>query len=161
MEIVHVEKLFKLDIDMLKSLPWKRMKWTAGRPYMPRLCLPSAHIYFPICDLIPEVEKIFEMYIGLPLKITGCFGNYYRDGYDYIPDHADDYDAYVVTVSVGAKRLFRFRNKTTKKIIIPKYYLKDGDVMIFGPEINRIYKHGIPIQKSILKPRMSFTFFLE
>ena len=83
------------------------------------------------------------------------------DGNDYISAHCDDEDELsnvgVVSISYGATRNFRIRDKQTRKIIenIPT----QPNVFIqMGGDFQKEFTHEIPIQKKIKDVRWSFTF---
>jgi alkylated DNA repair dioxygenase AlkB len=105
----------------------------------------------------------------------------YEDGRDYIGYHNDSeaLDSTVASLSFGATRKFRFRkivdeegNKITKGWD-DEFELGDGDLFVmWGPlyiiknkkkvkiceGCQEIYKHSIPKQLRIKKPRINLTF---
>lgn len=105
--------------------------------------------------LLDEINIMFET------DFNGILVNKYGDGTDYIGAHSDDEKGLsnigVVSVSYGAVRKFRIRDKKTKKIVmdIP---MKSGEVMHMGGEFQREFTHEIPIEKKIKEIRYSFTF---
>lgn len=84
------------------------------------------------------------------------------NGDDYIGAHSDDEKALsvngVVAISYGSNRIFRIRNKKTKKIIAD---IDTGHCKIIHMEGNTfqsLYTHEIPKTKKVHKIRYSFTF---
>ena len=92
---------------------------------------------------------------------NGILVNKYRDGNDYISEHSDNEkeisDKGVISVSYGAVRKFRIRNKITKKIIknIPT---ENYQIIEMAGNFQKEFLHGIPIEKKVKDERISFTF---
>ena len=149
--------------ENLKSeVDWKEMIWRTGRR-LPRLCKSSVQTT-PIGSIIYAwVKDFFQKTMGIDCHISDIFGNNYRNGEDYLPDHSDNYSSFngrgyhVVSLSFGAKRLFRF--KEGGKVSGPKFYLDAGDILIFSPEQNKRTTHGIPKQNVDIGQRINLTCF--
>ena len=94
-------------------------------------------------------------------QFNGILINRYMDGGDYISAHSDDEqcldDIGVVSISYGAIRNFRIRDKQTKKIVrnIPT---SPNMFIHMAGDFQKEFTHEIPIQKKIKEPRWSFTF---
>ena len=167
MEVAYFPKIIPnsdLIYDMLKeNVPWEQKPWgkRGGKiNYLPRLCCHSVQSHPVGLMMSTWVSKLFEQSFNIPIYVQDIFGNYYRDGKDYLPDHSDQYgDDWVISLSFGTKRLFRFREIESKKIVTPKYYLESGDIIIFSPQTNLTHKHGIPKQPSIQEGRINLTVF--
>ena len=92
---------------------------------------------------------------------NGILVNKYKDGLDYISDHSDNEHEIsnkgVISISYGATRKFRIRNKLTKKIVkdIPT---ENYQIIQMSGNFQKEFLHGIPIQKKIKGERISFTF---
>lgn len=97
----------------------------------------------------------------LGTEFNGILVNEYKNGEDYIGAHSDDEagltDAGVVSISYGAERTFRIRDKTTKKIVHDEPTTQYG-ILQMGGNFQQLYTHEIPIQKRIKTSRVSFTF---
>jgi len=134
---------------------WTIKMWN-NKP-LPRLCCHSVQQY-EVGDLIVKwVEDFFRNTMNIECTVHDIFGNRYRDGNDYLPDHSDQYgDHHVVSLSFGATRLFRFKKGT---VVEPKFNLTAGDLIIFSPKQNVDYKHGIPKQAQIKDERINLTMF--
>jgi len=92
---------------------------------------------------------------------NGILVNYYEDGNNYIGDHSDDEKNLdkggVISVSYGAVRKFRIRDKFTKKIIMDIPTTSNG-IIHMGGNFQKEFTHGIPVEKKINDMRYSLTF---
>ena len=92
---------------------------------------------------------------------NGILINLYKSGEDYISAHSDDEkeisSAGVLSISVGAVRKFRIRDKSTRKIVkdIPT---NSYSVINMTGDFQKEFLHEIPIEKKIKDIRISFTF---
>jgi len=97
----------------------------------------------------------------LDADFNGILVNKYMNGNDYIGAHSDDESGLdkvgVVSISYGAERVFRIRDKKTKKIICNEV-TTHCSVLHMGGDFQKIYTHEIPIQKKVKNSRISFTF---
>ena len=105
--------------------------------------------------LLNYINKKFES------DFNGILVNKYNNGNDYISDHSDNEkeisDKGVISVSYGAVRKFRIRNKLTKKIVkdIPT---ENYQIIEMAGNFQKEFLHGIPIEKKVKDERISFTF---
>ena len=87
--------------------------------------------------------------------------NKYKSGKDYISRHSDDEtnldNSGVVSISYGATRKFRVRDKKTKKIL-KDINLEPYSIIQMGGKFQEEFTHEVPIQKKITDERISFTF---
>jgi alkylated DNA repair dioxygenase AlkB len=112
--------------------------------------------------LTENLEKLLSK-INTLLKadFNGILINKYDSGLDYISAHSDDERMLdpvgVVSISYGAERIFRIRNKQTKEIVkdIPTI---TNTLIHMGGDFQKEFTHEIPQQKKILEERYSFTF---
>ena len=92
---------------------------------------------------------------------NGILINKYKDGLEYISDHSDNEqeisDKGVISVSYGATRKFRIRNKLTKKIV-KDILTENYQIIQMSGNFQKEFLHGIPIEKKIKEERISFTF---
>lgn len=139
------------------TLVWQTIQWKNTGP-LPRLCSYAVEGEEIGQVLSDWVVRFFKETMGVDCSIIGIFGNRYRNGNDYLPNHKDRYGdgIHVVSLSFGATRLFRFSKGT---VMSPKFYLEDGDMIIFSPQQNKDYTHGIPKQAQIKEERINLTFF--
>jgi alkylated DNA repair dioxygenase AlkB len=109
-------------------------------------------------NLLILLNKINLMFNS---EFNGILINKYSNGEDNIGAHSDDEknldDVGVIALSYGATRIFRIRDKKTKKIIqdIPTV---SGKIIHMGGDFQNEFLHEIPIQKKIKETRYSFTF---
>jgi alkylated DNA repair dioxygenase AlkB len=63
----------------------------------------------------------------------------------------------VVSVSFGASRKFRIRDKATNNIVmdIPT---NSNEILIMGGDFQKEFTHEVPVEKKITTARISFTF---
>ena len=86
----------------------------------------------------------------------------YLDGDFHMPYHSDDEDCIVdgsqiVSISLGATRSMKFKNKLTNQEIC-ETELKHGDTLIMDKSSQEIYSHCIPISEESQDTRISLTF---
>ena len=108
-----------------------------------------------LINLLNFINKKFNS------DFNGILVNKYKDGNDYISDHSDNEneisDKGVISISYGAVRKFRIRDKYSKKIImdIPT---ESYQIMQMDGNFQNEFLHGIPIEKKVKESRISFTF---
>lgn len=94
-------------------------------------------------------------------NFNGILINKYNNGKDYIGPHSDDEknldEIGVISLSYGAPRKFRIRNKKTKKIILD-INTKNNMLIHMGGDFQKEFTHEIPIESKIKEERYSFTF---
>jgi alkylated DNA repair dioxygenase AlkB len=93
-------------------------------------------------------------------QYQGVLLNYYPDGSAGMGWHADDErdlvpNAAIASVSFGAARRFDLRHQDGQTY---QMNLEDGSVLIMGGELQKFWKHQIPIQRTIKAPRINLTF---
>lgn len=105
--------------------------------------------------LLENINSIFNS------NYNGILVNYYSNGSDYIGAHSDDETMLgpngVISLSYGATRKFRIRDKNTKKIVID-VPVTSGTLIWMGGKFQREFTHEIPAEKKIKEGRYSFTF---
>lgn len=129
-------------------------KVTKGYCYSRKL-LKSVELTDNLQQLLNEINSILDT------DFNGILVNKYKDGNDYISSHSDDEsgisDKGVVSISYGAIRKFRIRNKNTNKIV-KDINLNPYQIIHMGGNFQKEFKHEVPIQKLVKEPRYSFTF---
>lgn len=162
----HKSLSVKLQND---NMGWYRIQWKPGK-YLPRLCKHSIHLTKIGNEIIEWLTEYMFIALDCRIVIYDVFGNYYRNGKDYLPYHRDQYEndgkqLHVISLSFGESRKFRFKpdksslnNLSLKQL---EYNLDSGDIMIFDPFMNKHFKHGIPKQTTITEGRVNFTCFVE
>ena len=106
-------------------------------------------------QLLNEINSILDT------DFNGILVNKYKDGNDYISSHSDDESGIsnkgVVSISYGAIRKFRIRDKNTNSIV-KDINLNPYQIIHMGGDFQTEFKHEVPVQKLIKEPRYSFTF---
>jgi hypothetical protein len=103
--------------------------------------------------LVQTIERTFNR------QVEGVFLNYYEDGNDYAPYHADKYNCDTCLVSLGTMRTLRFKHNTTKENT--DFELKDGDLLFVPNEINHAFKHSLLKRTKVVESRVSILVFLK
>jgi hypothetical protein len=93
---------------------------------------------------------------------NGLIANLYRDGRDGVDWHADDeaalgFEPVVVSVSLGATRLFKLR-RGKKGRSLAKVKLAHGDLLVMGGACQVQLQHSIAKVVPVTGPRISLTF---
>lgn len=105
--------------------------------------------------LLKKVNKLYNT------SFNGILINRYNDGNDYISAHSDDERNLdpqgVISISYGSTRIFRIRNKYTKKII-KDIELNNLDIVHMKGDFQKEFTHEIPKDTTIKTERYSFTF---
>ena len=89
--------------------------------------------------------------------------NLYRDGNDSISWHTDaekelGRNPLIASVNFGAERKFQIKHNETGEI--HDIILKHGSLLIMRGELQHYWKHQVPKQKTLNKPRVNLTFRL-
>ena len=87
----------------------------------------------------------------------------YRNGTDYIGYHNDReaINTPVISISfapLGVTRKFRFRKIEEKSGWIKEFHSGHGDLLIMKAGCQKKYKHSVPVEKTIVYPRINLTF---
>lgn len=109
---------------------------------------------------LKEIRSRVEAAAGL--DFNSVLLTRYRNGQDHVNWHADDEaelgrQPWIVSLSVGAERLFCFRRKGegNKEFALP---LRDGDLLLMTPDFQRDWLHRVPAQPEVTQPRINLTF---
>lgn len=112
-------------------------------------------------DIMKRVQTIVDNVREHP-KYTSTLANYYLTGENSIGMHSDDEttlvpDSIIASVSIGAVRHFDiYCKKTGKKVM--RLELEDGSLLLMGKNMQKLYKHAVPVQKKIKDGRINLTF---
>ena len=96
------------------------------------------------------------------VKFNSVLLNYYRDGNDSVSWH-DDRDGidgrnrFVVSLSLGAMRMFDIRKKEDHSVRY-SIALENGSYLFMKNDFQLHWQHGIAKSASIKKPRVNLTF---
>lgn len=110
-----------------------------------------------LAAILPQVNA------GLGTDFNGILVNRYNNGEDNLGAHSDDEKALdsqrksVASISYGATRNFRIRNKQTKQKVmdIP---VTSGMLLVMDGEFQSEFTHEIVGEKRVKDPRISLTF---
>ena len=118
-------------------------------------------ITVPVYNFDPVVFALMrKINDTLNKNYNACLLNYYKDGSVGISKHSDDESELVspvtvATISLGATRTFKLRNKISGDYVDIKLF--GGSVLLMGENCQDLYTHEI-IKEKCNKPRISLTF---
>ena len=94
-------------------------------------------------------------------NFNGILINKYNNGEDYISAHSDDErnlgERGVISITLGASRKFRIRDKHTKEKRLD-IITSNGTLLHMSGNFQKEFTHEIPIEKRIKHTRISLTF---
>lgn len=109
---------------------------------------------------VPQLnEIILQVQNNFGRSVEGVFLNYYENGNDYAPYHADKYNCDTCLISLGETRILRYKHNTTGENT--DYNLANGDLLFIPDEINNNYKHSLLKRTKITKSRISILLFFK
>jgi len=126
--------------------------------------------YIKESPFTPTVEAIrLALETKLGCKLNHAILQCYRDGKDYISEHADKTldvakNSVIVNYTAGATRVLKLRSKQKYTSQPEQLYdvknieLKNDSAFVLDMETNRLYKHSIRQNASVQTPRISITF---
>jgi DNA oxidative demethylase len=130
----------------------------------------------PWIPILSKIRDDIELTTGR--KFNFCLVNYYANGDHYIGYHKDDErelipgnkyvfadedaepidsDIMIASVSFGQERNFYFKHDLNS-IPVVKTKLGHGCLCIMIGTTNKFWKHSVPKEKGITKPRLNLTF---
>lgn len=121
-----------------------------------------SQISYPFQAFMPELEEIISLIQqALHFEPNNCLVNYYLDGTSRMGFHSDQTDILVegtgvAIVSIGAKRILRFR-KIEDRSITRDFELASGSLLYMTNEVQTAWQHAIP-KSDTTDGRMSLTF---
>lgn len=112
------------------------------------------------CEWLRDLMQAINVSLGT--EFNGILVNRYNNGADYVSAHPDSLDglsnSLVVSLSYGATRKFRIRNKQTNKIVLDVPHESCMLLVMGGEGFQKAYKHEIPRQLKVSEARISLTF---
>ena len=97
---------------------------------------------------------------GLPrVSYNAVLCNLYRNGNDSVGLHADsepEMGPVIASVSLGAERLFRLKAPNGAVGLAER--LPHGSLLMMAGETQKNFKHEVPKEPEITKPRINLTF---
>ena len=112
----------------------------------------------PLTEAMEELLEIVNT--SCNTRFDAILVNRYSDGTQYIGAHSDDEKGLgdcVVSLSWGATRTFRIRDKKPNKRVID-VPMDSGMLMCMCGRFQSLYKHEVPKQLRVKSARVSFTF---
>lgn len=114
----------------------------------------------PWTPTLIQLRNIIEKNLGH--KFNAVFLNYYRNGHDYMGWHRDNekvlgLQPLIVSISLGAKRIFKFRHYHNKTLV-RKFDLENGSLMIMQGDTQKYWGHSLPKALRIKQARINLTF---
>lgn len=93
-------------------------------------------------------------------KFQVCVSIFYPDGNSGVGFHSD-FAAYgdtsvIVSISLGAERVFQFREKESKEAY--SMILKNGSLLLMGKPCQELYEHSLPEDPQCKSGRINLTF---
>jgi alkylated DNA repair dioxygenase AlkB len=149
--IVHTP-LFLENADELFEIIHRETIWSKVNYFKRHV----AHYNYNIEKLnaiLLDIERNFSR------KVVGAFLNYYEDGNEYAPYHADKYGCDTCLLSLGTTRTLRYKENATKENT--DFVLHSGDLLFIPNDINNNYKHSLLQTKKVNKQRISILVFLQ
>lgn len=123
-------------------------------PWIPELLLLKTRVE----EAVPDTA-----YTNLSLGRIGfnaALCNLYRDGNDSVGLHSDDeteMGPIIASLSLGAERRFRLRNRRTSSIVFSEP-LPNGSLLIMAGKTQENFRHDVPKEPAITQPRINLTF---
>jgi len=108
-----------------------------------------------------EIKKRVEAKCGA--SFNSVLLNFYRDHNDSMGLHSDDEkelgaQPVIASVSLGATRRFVLKHRFLKALPQKTFLLEAGDLLILRNDCQKLWKHGIPKEKTACGPRINLTF---
>ena len=150
-DIIYIP-LFLENANDLFNLIHQQTLWTKVNYFKRHISHYQFNIY-ELNNILLDIEKQFSK------KVIGAFLNYYEDGNEYAPYHADKYGCDTCLLSLGTTRVLRYKENTTKENV--DYILNSGDLLFIPNKINNNYKHSLLKTKKVNESRISILVFLE
>jgi alkylated DNA repair dioxygenase AlkB len=119
------------------------------------------HIPKPWPPVLAALRGRLEVECGQ--AFNSVLGNLYRDGQDSMGWHADDErelgrNPVIASLSLGSERRFDLRHTASGEILhLP---LAHGSLLIMRGRFQHHWRHRIPRQPGLLRPRINLTFRL-
>lgn len=113
-------------------------------------------------DWTPSLKSIkSKIETAIDTSFNSCLANLYHNGSEGMGMHADnekmlDPQSPIVSLSLGAERLFRFQHKVGD--LMSEVRLQHGSLLIMQPPCQEYWKHALIKAKNIGNARINLTF---
>lgn len=119
-----------------------------------------ANVSWPQRSMSKEVQALKARVEALAaFEYNGVLVNGYRDGQDSMGWHRDNEPEInpksIASLSLGASRTFKVRDRRTKAVI--NIELQHGDLLVME-HLQEVHEHSVPKRVKVEAPRMNFTF---
>lgn len=158
---------------LLNELDWRQEQILIyGRHVgVPRLMCwygdPGMHYHYSGTDHSPTqwTENLLRIKADIEracaAEFNSVMANLYRDGRDSMGCHADDekelgINPQIASLSLGERRLMRFRHKKTRQKL--ELELGHGDLLLMAGELQHHWHHELPKTRQPKKARINLTF---
>jgi len=113
----------------------------------------------PWSAVLLAIKNRLSHTFGVPFN--ALLVNWYRDGQDSMGWHSDDEpelgrEPCIASLSLGASRLFRMRQKQTLQVY--NLQLQSGDCLLMSGRSQLDFQHSLPKQPSVKQGRINLTF---
>jgi hypothetical protein len=137
-------------VDLRNNINWKYEHY-----FKRHICCDIQSALY--CRTVQRV--LAQIQVEFKRRVVGLFANYYLNGNDYAPYHADKYGCDVVLVSFGATRTLRYKHNDTSQNT--DFVLRSGDLLYIPEHVNLNYKHSLLKTAVVHDARISLLVFLE
>ncbi|ELR12433.1 DNA repair family protein [Acanthamoeba castellanii str. Neff] len=114
----------------------------------------------PMTDTLQEITNLVNAKCGRTFDVLLL--NFYKDGSDYISLHSDDETSIdrtaIASLSLGASRIFRLKQKGAKGIDRVDFLLESGDLLLMKDKCQDDLKHTVPKSSKVTEGRINLTF---
>jgi alkylated DNA repair dioxygenase AlkB len=117
------------------------------------------HIPLPFTKELFEIKLLIETLSGA--TYNSCLLNLYHNGSEGMGWHRDNEKeikagSTIASLSLGAERIFRFKNIHTKQT--KEICLQNGSLLTMEGPIQQHWMHCLPKTKKVSEPRINLTF---
>lgn len=127
---------------------------TKSYPYSGRAA-PAVPLTLELKAIMEQVNRDFSY------DFNSVLVNHYSSGEDVIGAHSDNEatlsSGVVAGIAFGVERIFRIREKSSKKIVYD-HHRKPKSLVVMDGKFQQQFTHEIPVQKKVVEKRISLTF---
>lgn len=136
----------------------RKVGWYGDKPFK-YIYSKTEKVALPWTDQLIDLKSKIENYTGL--TFNSCLLNLYHNGSESMGWHADnevtlDPAAPIASISLGAKRTFRFKHKS--KSLKSTVELPSGSLLMMYPPTQEFWLHTLTKTTKVNTPRINLTF---